>query len=174
MENIIDLFQKYISFGIRDEELESEINKKLKRLNLSLCQNNDLDLAFINSFTENFKHTLANFHSSKDINIKWFTSRTNAVTYTQNMEGGPIITQLEDYFSLREIPSSKYVHCFEITSDNVEYYARIHCNDTYADSTAHIHMKKRINTTLIKEYVIQLKIKDIVLYLVDLATKDNN
>lgn len=171
MEDLVDLFQKYISLGVRDEELESEINKKLKRLNLSLCQNNDPDLAFINSFIDSFNHTLANFHSSKNISIKWFTSRTNAVTYTQNIENGPIITQIEDYFSLREIPSSKYVHAFEITSDNVEYYARIHCNDTNADSTAHIHMKKRINTTLIKEYVVQLKIKDTTLYLVELVTK---
>jgi hypothetical protein len=63
MSKLNDLFQRYTSLGKRDSNLESEINRELRHINLSLQQDVEPNLEFIKKFHEEF---------CKELNIVWY------------------------------------------------------------------------------------------------------
>lgn len=52
MTEIIDDFQRYISLGVKDEKAESELNKKLHRINLSVLEDSYPMRIFERFYTE--------------------------------------------------------------------------------------------------------------------------
>lgn len=62
MSQILDSFQRYLSLGKRDPELETLINRELHRVNLSLQTDVEPDLKFIKDFHDAFCKHLNNEH----------------------------------------------------------------------------------------------------------------
>lgn len=143
---VVDLFQRWVSLGKSDLELEQGILKELRRLNLKLFDRLMPDLEFITTFCTKLQESIYNIDEKyKDLLfVCWYETvmPTKKFRKRSNFHGSPLCSveilktmKLADLYESDGNAENNYLFCYDfyITSGNPHRPSlatfRVECDD---------------------------------------------